>query len=1762
MSKLRCALLTSSTFVRQVLRVSTSIETPRILIMTKFSKDNDYMCDENLCKQLAMEASQQFEDLCDKVDNLNVICKSSVEGEAYDDSNVFFESKEAYERIEETYDASKAPKKKMTYSREYAKLEGDGRLNKKKKRRPKFWKSNKRATMRRKMVETSLLENKSIAEVSKRNSKQRIQKARDRKYKAVAGVTVPDRPFTFGRLMQGQHSNPRTILPNLGHSVREHLDVLSDLRKTFGFFHSTRTGITERLQYSASDMGVVELLLSRMEDMIAMFVVFQQTSDVRILLSTIHLYLKTIYTDKSMLRRLMGIISLYVSHMGDTNTMESVADSDDSEDANDNDDVGINNYDLSAIGEACIDGIKAPSVTSRVSDSVVKAFKMAMSNWKELRKGAVGRQIGNIMTILVTFGVMHVDSDDVFQINNVKLFACKAWNLQKGCLSFVEMITETCVFFIDRIWYAIKTGDIRGALFQNELAEYDEMYANLVAYEPLSTTDSVKNITDSNGKRVFADLAEFRAKLDEMICHFEDMLKKDTLPAPARTVMVAKLVKLKQVDSNIILAVRRENIRVKPFAFSLYAGSGVGKTYLNNHLVRVALVAGGFSADPQYLVTFADGNKYDDVYQCHHTAMTFDDFANTKAEKVQEAPTKKIIDIVNNVPCAVHKAKAEDKGKLMYDLKVVSLTTNVKGLNASVYSNCPESVLRRLNLIITVFLKDDFKSPDGTIDPKCFDGNAPPDAWCFNVERVKIINSVRNKDKFEYNLLKSQISFQELCAYVHEQSTEHFEEQNAFIERQRKDVNKKICPHGWYEDQCAKCKDKKLGEIVVPVEVETAVELDYSEAVKHKAVSAAYDPSASFAFNYGHLLAQCGFFLFASYIMHSLSKKCTRALTPFEDYVRTRNRVINNVNVAYHEADRNFSDLIQVFEDHKWKILGCAGAVVAIKAIRASCKAYSSVSTGFAPVVSELDHENVWKKVETEQIGTTHFSSTTSQTDLVNLVSKNIGFVYFSREDGLMGSKCNCLPMQDSMWLVPEHAIPKSETFKVKIVVGNESKLGMNITKLLSQEQVYRFPNKDLALINVKACPVKNLCKFLPLDEPVGNELCSIIHRKEDGSIVTGNVKYHSKRQISTTHKLNGESSTHTFNAALYNCCMDIWEVGTCLSTMVSNTNNPYLAGFQLGIDMVNKEGSSSWLTLREYTVGYDALSKNNFSSVSAFQLDRERYDLPLIEVGGKIPKRNAVNYMAVEDGQEPSLTVLGASGKTRTFKSHVVNSIITDDVSMEMGLPCEHGPPPQMNHWQHPQRDLNLIAHPKGNFNPIIWQCAVDDLKRTFHRSMDKIGRLDEVHVYDMDTAVNGKVGMAMVDKVNMNASMGWPINSPKNKVWKNVEDDESNPYRVYEPDSATLGLCEKIEDSLKSGHRYNTIFRAQLKDEATKLTKKKVRVFAGGEAAFLLVVRKYFLSSVRYMQQNWLDFECAVGINAYGPQWSQLSEYLLKHGNGRVIAGDYSAYDKRCTSEALMSAFDVLLEIPRRAGYDDEDLEIMRGCATEISFPIYEWFGAMVQAYGSNPSGHPLTVIINNIMNSLYIRYAYFSHFGKFAKPFSDHVALMCYGDDNIMGVSAQAQTFTHTVISKELAKSGIVYTDEDKTGKEVFFRKLEQCSFLKRGFRYSEDLKEWVGPIEVRSIAKSLHCRMSDSVETPEVLAIMSLNKANNEEFFLWGREIHEQRRKEMINVAKAHNLQDAVDLRTYDNLVEEYHARWHASDVETTKATDGCNFQVPS
>ena len=502
--------------------------------------------------------------------------------------------------------------------------------------------------------------------------------------------------------------------------------------------------------------------------------------------------------------------------------------------------------------------------------------------------------------------------------------------------------------------------------------------------------------------------------------------------------------------------------------------------------------------------------------------------------------------------------------------------------------------------------------------------------------------------------------------------------------------------------------------------------------------------------------------------------------------------------------------------------------------------------------------------------------------------------------------------------------------------------------------------------------------------------------------------------------------------------------------------------------------------------------------------------------------------------------------------RSRVKPTLLGKEIQEERGWEIPFGAPDlkDWRPWRHALLDTTAQTH---LFTESEILSVANEYVEQVSAELD-FETLAENQPLSLHAAVNGIDGVQFIDKMNFNTSMGEPYCKSKKHFVRGTEDGK----KEFVPE--VMEEIARIEACYAAGVRANPVFSGQLKDEARALKKiadGKIRVFTGAPAAWSVVMRKYCLPFVRMMQMNPLAFESAPGCVVQSLEWEKYHEYLTQFGKDRMIAGDYGKFDKKMSPMLIRGAFHILAKFARKAGWSESEVQVFYLLAEDCAYPYVNFNGDLLMFFGSNPSGQALTVVVNCLVNCMYMRLMYRKlNPANESLSFKKNVALLTYGDDNEMGVSRGCDWFNHTAISEKLAEYGVEYTMADKESKSRPFINIEETSFLKRGWRWDEDVGAILAPLEIDSIRKMLCIRVATS-DVGETFHMASVICAANNEWFFHGKEVFEREHAWLQTLIDRHELHDEVSIcrfETWDSLVDRF---WRASKGVFTKRLGVCD-----
>lgn len=710
--------------------------------------------------------------------------------------------------------------------------------------------------------------------------------------------------------------------------------------------------------------------------------------------------------------------------------------------------------------------------------------------------------------------------------------------------------------------------------------------------------------------------------------------------------------------------------------------------------------------------------------------------------------------------------------------------------------------------------------------------------------------------------------------------------------------------------------------------------------------------------------------------------------------------------------------------------------------------------------------------------------------DQIIKVIRNIVYLHYLHEDGSWRFVLSGLSLDESHILLPKHwrlLIPDNGYIKILSPQGKDGEGWSYVNKVCDVES----QNVDeLDAMIIKKQPTNGIRSVIKLfvDEKDVKKGCNKI-----GFLVGGSknevlrrsplVRVVSQVEYSAVpiEYSDGNTSLITKNHYTYEIPTD---VGDCGSVLIAH--NPSLGSKILGHHLLN---------IRESIEGASCV------------LTRQVIERTLAKF--KTPTIKIADMQANIKEICPSYTAISPTGEIETYEAPYEFSGVQyiGKIHPWSALPSNDVIPSQLFNWL-PDLEkktapalvtpecrtlaLKKVGQPDVYVSKTILDMAA---KNYLNKLMSSKVRRDN-NVVSLEEAVFGVPEDKFFPSINVSSSPGYE--------WKKLGDHNSGKSKWINLNNRFIhpDIIEAVHmriEAAKENVAIPVIWEDVCKIERRpleKIAQKKTRVFSAGPIDFTIAFRMYFGSFISFMMHNRIRNESAVGINPQGVEWTVLAEHLKSASTNNMIAGDFSNYDGTQNITMLWKILDIV-----NAWYDDEkENEIRRVLWHGIMSSVHVAGNICYAWHHSNPSGNPMTTLINTMYNCLVFRYVWYLNFPSL--NFSMYVKMIAYGDDNILSISDQvADHFTPELISKGISRLGMTYTNTSKTG-DVRFLKMEEVTFLKRAFIEQDGL--YMAPLDLDTLLE-IPCWTKRGLPT-DIFAQSLCNV--NDELALHGKEIYEK------------------------------------------------------
>jgi hypothetical protein len=1338
---------------------------------------------------------------------------------------------------------------------------------------------------------------------------------------------------------------------------------------------------------------------------------------------------------------------------------------------------------------------------------------------------------------------------------------------------FIHCMLDTILFLCETGHQCMVTGSL------DPIFHHETTYEKWIQGAELIRTQA-KFITnpEPHGFTVF----DFLSRLDDTLDKGKSMIKFAGKDSFAANIVRRLVLDLENIRADCRTKRLAQQDRKAPFAVLVSGGSSIAKSTFTKLLYYHFGKLFNLPIGSEFKYTRNAFDQYWTNFNSSQWCVQLDDIAFLHPNSSQgcDPSLMEMLQVVNNVPYVPTQADIVDKGKTPLRARFVVATTNTENLNAETYFACPLAVQRRLPYIISLVPKPEYCREGCTmIDtaklPAIAEGEYP-DFWVITVKQIRpktkdegCRRSTHMGETAEAVVLETYSNVFDFLKWFSGVARVAEEVQDRAMACDEHMTKVELCAHDIPKNKCTTCSQELQTSDMVEYSTEWTREVHRRQYIDDPELNTPHYPSGY------------------QYTVEGIMKQIA------EMDIVARLAVLWYYSVLWIMQTFTWGPVFVGFFFGRWYVFWLGARLLHIpqmrhilfhllgyQAYRRVCqkdvlvfcaaigtgisiwKAYSLMSRknilfenapeptaekssdnsghlqglseerGSKPEAVGDKQENVWYK--------DHFECTTfdvtpsilskcswSLDDTTKYVANNcVAYTLRARTETTICEKFGkgiCLG--GHTYVFNNHGFPY-DTFELDIIFqSSKGGINQNFTTLVTPIQIMRFPLKDLIVIKLPSIPPKKDIRSLFAKETFeGRFDGQYVTRMRDGDLCVRSFK------ATKLHKnfefVDKDRNTHIVHNVWSGHTAVPTNVGDCGSLLIVKTSmGPMLLGIHVlgGFDTVCT--SLSITSEFVYSVDGEMMSDNEPS------LQVGNFKATLVELGQK----STVRY--VEEG---TMIVHGSLAGFRGKMKSRVRPTLMNQLAVRDGYQVKNGPP-VMNSYVPWRKAILDMARPVTHIDlTVLQECVTaftDDIL-----SQLKPEDLAQVIVYDLNIAINGRPGLAYVDKMNRNTSAGFPFRKSKKHFLEACTpfDDYQHPVVVTDVIKEEM---DKIIECYESGKVYCPVFVASLKDEPTsfkKIKEGKTRVFCGAPMPWSLVVRMYLLSTIRLIQKNRFLFESGPGTIAQSTEWDDIYEYITQYGEGRVIAGDYGKFDKRMPASVILAAFDVIKSILLAAGWSDRDLKVVCGIAEDTAFSTIDFHGDLIRCYGTNPSGHPLTVIINGLANSLYVRYCYYlNHPMSTCTDFKKHTSLMTYGDDMIMGVSPECTWFDHTKMQQTLADIDIQFTMADKERPSVPFIHIDEATFLRRSWRFEPELQSRVCPIEHDSIEKMLTTCVESKTVSMELHALSVLDTACRE-YFWYGKETFENKRKLFNSWIDELELLEYLErpLPTWHSLCEEF------------------------
>lgn len=679
---------------------------------------------------------------------------------------------------------------------------------------------------------------------------------------------------------------------------------------------------------------------------------------------------------------------------------------------------------------------------------------------------------------------------------------------------------------------------------------------------------------------------------------------------------------------------------------------------------------------------------------------------------------------------------------------------------------------------------------------------------------------------------------------------------------------------------------------------------------------------------------------------------------------------------------------------------------------------------------------------------------------------------------------------------------------------------------ILEERTSHKPFGKDFVLSYIPGVSRYNLGKLIAKEPFKGEGSIKIIRRKRDGSL--DDILNCIARVSDTEYMANNVGKIYLRDAMCYSH-PNGFQNGDCISPVLSDANGTALVGFHIAGD--GTRGVATTISRSDYDAFIKMLQEKGIG------IERAERTPPITKVPGKevpyepVHPKHPINHMPPFSNAKFHDSVM----RGFTPRSSVVVNPLVSIAQDCLGLKENFGKP---------NNNVNKAIHPvmalSTSNSPVLDSRLREAIVKDYLSGLPEgTGR---VNPYSLEEALNGIPGNSYLFTLSQKTSAGFPWNTKKTVILEGETGFVRLKDEVMDLYNETL---RKYAHGELSGFCFNTF----PKDEPRTLDKLEVsRVIFGGNAIVQILSVQYLGPVIHFLQKAGQDSMTAVGLDPVSPDWHMRCERMLNTDYPELgIETDFSKFDMSIPKCIIESVCVVLRSIAKdKLEYTRDELRIVDSLLTEILCPLVNFAGVILEPEMLWPSGSYITATGGSIAGCLLYMFSFYKHNSDLLSRnesgdcniFRKYIHLMDLGDDNT-GAVIRMSNWDMEKFKQDMLDAGMQATTAVGKSTIMGHKSVKNLEFLKRVFRYDEEIGHVVGALDPNSIFKWFEYYIPSS---DPMLQRKSSMETMIFEMFLHGREAFTEfmpRLRELVEKSGSPWF-DRLD-STFDDMLADHKKR---------------------